>query len=127
MKSEVDLGILVEPTTEGDPLVVVVVVIETLLLLTLADNEGMDVDILFDTGGTGVALGERVFLIVVLPLALEVALGFEVDIDDEQIVEGTCSTVLSAFAVIFRAFIKTDVRTSPKLNLGARYTRQNYQ
>jgi len=88
MKSEVDLGILVEPTTEGDPLVIVVVVIETLLLLTLADNEGMDVDILFDTGGTGVALGERVFLIVVLPLALEVALGFEVDIDDEQIVEG---------------------------------------
>jgi len=50
MKSEGGLGILVEPTTEGDPPVirsVVVVVVETLLLLTQADNEGMDVDILF--------------------------------------------------------------------------------
>jgi len=50
MKSEGGLGILVETTTEGDPPVirsVVVVVVETLLLLTQADNEGMDVDILF--------------------------------------------------------------------------------
>lgn len=53
---------------------------EILLLLTLPGNEGMEVDILLAVaeGGTGVAFGERVFLIVVLPLALEDALGFMV-------------------------------------------------
>ena len=91
MKSEVGLGILVEPTTEADPTRLVEGT-EILLVLTL---EGIDVDILL-IGGTGVALGERVFLIVVLPiLALEDALG-DMDMDEKD--SNNYSSHLSAFA-----------------------------
>ena len=62
---------LVEPATEGEwPRT------EILRLLTLP---GMDVDILV-VGGIGVAFGDLAgaFLIVVVPLALDEALGFKV-------------------------------------------------
>lgn len=78
-ESKVGLSTLVEPATEGEPLVITRPEgTEILRLLTLADSEGV-VDTLL-AGGTGVALADLggMFLMVVLPLALEDALGFEV-------------------------------------------------
>lgn len=83
VKESVGLDALAEPTTEGEPLANTRPEgTEILLLLTLADSEGIDVDSFF-TGGTGVALGDLAgtFLIVALPLAFEEALGFEVMVD----------------------------------------------
>ena len=75
---------LVEPATEGART-------EILRLLTLP---GMDVVIL-ETGGTGVAFGDLVgvFLIVVVPLALDEALGFKVMVKVERAI-GICRTTL---------------------------------
>lgn len=59
---EVGLGTLEEPTTEAEPLEGTRP--EALLLLTLGID--VDVDNLCVTGGTGVALGERVMFLIVL-------------------------------------------------------------
>lgn len=95
-ESEVGLDTLAEPTTEGEPLVITRPEgTEILLLLTLAESEGIDVDALL-IGGTGVALGDLagMFLMVVLPLALEEALGFEVMVKRERTI-GICRTIQS--------------------------------